>query len=183
MINESLTQRRLEILRAFEAPKNTASFVITGTFPMLGSGILFRVSDYSVACSFQKELNSLFPETEEITPAKVITVDQASGQIKDLNKRIKSDKWVKENLEKISVLLSTGIKDTSLLLPHSDKAEQYKVFWEQNGIPYHFGLTMYLLSYGIFKSDELTIGEWVLKMVLENYHLFKLVERVNSDKK
>lgn len=188
MTNKNLTQRRLDTLRAFEAPEKTASFVITGTFPMLGSGILFRVNDYSVACSFQKELNSLFPETEEITPAKVVTVDQASGQIKDLNKRIKSDKWVEENIDKVSVLLSTGIKDTSLLLPHSDKAEQYKGFWEKNGIPYHFGLTMYLLSYGILKSDERTtkdrtIDEWVLQMVLENYHHFKLVERVSSAKK
>lgn len=188
MINENLTQRRLDILRAFESPDETVSFVITGTFPMLGSGILFRVSDYSIACSFQKELNSLFPETEEIIPAKVITVDQASDQIKDLNKRTQSEKWVEDNLDKISVLLGTGIKDTSMLFPHSDKAEQYKVYWEQSGIPYHFGLTMYLLSYGIFNSDERTtkertIDEWVLQMVLKNYHLFKLVERTNSAKK
>ena len=182
MNDDYLTQHRLDILSAFESPEQETSFVITGTFPILGSGILFRVSNYSLACSFQKELNSLFPKTEEITPAKVITVDQATGKVK--SKRTKGEKWAEENIDKISELLDTGIQDTSQFLSYSDKAEQYKVFWEQNGIPYHFGLTMYLLSYGLLKSDELTTGgqtidEWVMQMVFHNYHLFKFVERIN----
>lgn len=191
MTNTKLTQRRLDILRAYESPSNTASFVITGTFPMLGSGILFCVSDYSIATTFKNELNSLFPEfedNEDVSPAQIITVDQAAGRIKDINKRFRSDTWVKDNLMELSVLLGGKIEDISLLLPHSHKAEQYKSFWEYNGVPYHFGLAMYLLSYVMLEASdriahEQSIEEWVLDMVLTKYHLFKMVERVSGKRK
>lgn len=60
---------------------------------------------------------------------------------------------------------------------HGDKAYGYRILWEEQGIPFHHGVAIYLLSYFSPYSKEVreTENGWVdvKTWVINNYDRFK----------
>ena len=66
--------------------------------------------------------------------------------------------------------LNSRFVNNGLISAHGDKCYGYKDFWEERGIEFHHGATLYILSHTVlFQEDtRANIGEWVVRMYEEH---------------
>lgn len=79
-----------------------------------------------------------------------------------------------------------GINAKGSIVAHGDKAYSYQNVWEEQGVPFHHGVALYLLTYLPPYSREVreTPKGWVapVNWVSDNYVRFKsLLEKTEQD--
>lgn len=83
--------------------------------------------------------------------------------------------WLNSNFTKFLENLGVDEDYCGLITAHGDKCYSYRQWWEDAGVPFHYGVAIYLLARIRPWSKEIedkrhTVGQWVI----DNYTRFHI---------